>query len=81
MRYDSQAVAFNMFLAFFAVLLTVLSLTKSSLEGEGGHDLAVPVVSGCFCGTFKGAMMILRGHHVRHQKRHSGDDDFPAQSR
>src|ERR1700746_1793107 len=32
----SQAVAFNMFLAFFAVLLTALSVMKSSLEGKGG---------------------------------------------
>jgi len=39
----SQAVAFNMFLAFFAVLLTALSLMKSSLEGEGGQDLAVRI--------------------------------------
>jgi len=39
----SQAVAFNMFLAFFAVLLTALSLVKSSLEGEGGQELAVRI--------------------------------------
>jgi hypothetical protein len=39
----SQAVAFNMFLAFFAVLLTALSLMKSSLEGEGGQDLALRI--------------------------------------
>jgi len=39
----SQAVAFNMFLAFFAVLLTALSLMKNSLEGEGGQDLAVRI--------------------------------------
>jgi membrane protein len=36
----SQAVAFNMFLAFFAVLLVALSLMKGSLEGEGGQDVA-----------------------------------------
>jgi membrane protein len=39
----SQAVAFNMFLAFFAVLLTALSLMKSSLEGEDGQELAVRI--------------------------------------
>jgi membrane protein len=37
----SQAVAFNMFLAFFAILLIVLSLMKSSLEGKGGQELAM----------------------------------------
>jgi membrane protein len=37
----SQAVAFNMFLAFFAILLIVLSLMKSSLEGKAGQDLAM----------------------------------------
>jgi len=37
----SQAVAFNMFLAFFAILLIVLSLMKSSLEGDAGQDLAI----------------------------------------
>jgi membrane protein len=37
----SQAVAFNMFLAFFALLLIVLSLMKSSLEGQGGQELAM----------------------------------------
>lgn len=37
----SQAVAFNMFLAFFAILLIVLSLMKSSLEGNNGQDLAM----------------------------------------
>jgi membrane protein len=36
----SQAVAFNMFLALFAVLVTALSLMKSSLEGEGGQGVA-----------------------------------------
>jgi len=36
----SQAVAFNMFLAFFAVLVTALSLMKSSLEGERGQEVA-----------------------------------------
>jgi membrane protein len=35
----SQAVAFNMFLAFFALLLIVLSLMKGSLEGQGGQEL------------------------------------------
>jgi membrane protein len=39
----SQAVAFNMFLAFFAVLLTALSLMKSSLEGEGGQEVAMRI--------------------------------------
>ncbi len=39
----SQAVAFNMFLAFFAVLLTALSLMKSSLEGEGGQQVATRI--------------------------------------
>lgn len=37
----SQAVAFNMFLAFFALLLIALGLMKSSLEGEGGQELAM----------------------------------------
>jgi membrane protein len=36
----AQAVAFNMFLAFFAVLLIGLSLLKGSLEGASGPDLA-----------------------------------------
>ena len=36
----SQAVAFNMFMAFFAVLLIVLSLMKGSLEGQDGQILA-----------------------------------------
>jgi membrane protein len=39
----SQAVAFNMFLAFFAVLVTALSLMKSFLEREGGQDVAVRI--------------------------------------
>src|SRR5580698_6794801 len=39
----SQAVAFNMFLAFFAVLVTALSLMKSSLEGEGGQQVATRI--------------------------------------
>jgi membrane protein len=39
----SQAVAFNMFLAFFAVLLTALSLMKSSLEGESGKEVAMRI--------------------------------------
>jgi membrane protein len=37
----SQAVAFNMFLAFFALLLIVLSMMKRSLEGNGGRELAM----------------------------------------
>src|SRR5579864_6532954 len=37
----SQAVAFNMFLAFFSSLLVVLGLMSSSLRGKGGPDLAV----------------------------------------
>jgi len=37
----SQAVAFNMFLAFFSSLLVVLGLMSSSLRGKGGRDLAV----------------------------------------
>ena len=41
----SQAVAFNMFLAFFAVLLTALSVMKSSLEG--GQEFAMRI-SGIF---------------------------------
>jgi len=39
----SQAVAFNMFLAFFAVLLTALSVMKGSLEGEGGQQVAMRI--------------------------------------
>jgi membrane protein len=39
----AQAVAFNMFLAFFAVLLTALSLMKSSFEGEGGQGVAMRI--------------------------------------
>ncbi len=37
----SQAVAFNMFLAFFAILLIVLGLMKSTLEGNSGQELAM----------------------------------------
>jgi hypothetical protein len=37
----AQAVAFNMFLAFFAVLLIALSLMKGSLEGENGQQVAM----------------------------------------
>jgi membrane protein len=37
----SQAVAYNMFLAFFAILLIVLGLMKRSLEGESGQDVAI----------------------------------------
>jgi membrane protein len=36
----SQAVAFNMFMAFFAILLIVLGLMKNTLEGRSGPDLA-----------------------------------------
>jgi len=39
----SQAVAFNMFLAFFAVLLTALTVMKSSLEGKGGQQVAMRI--------------------------------------
>jgi membrane protein len=39
----SQAVAFNMFLAFFAVLVTALSLMKSSLEGKSGQQVAMRI--------------------------------------
>jgi len=41
----SQAVAFNLFLAFFAVLLTALSLMKRSLEGEGGQEVAMRIAA------------------------------------
>src|SRR5690348_13173422 len=37
----SQAVAFNMFLAFFPSLLVALGLLSSSLSGKNGQDLAV----------------------------------------
>jgi membrane protein len=37
----SQAVAFNMFLAFFAILLIALGAMKNSLEGQNGPDLAL----------------------------------------
>jgi len=37
----SQAVAFNMFLAFFPSLLVALGLISSSLSGKNGQDLAV----------------------------------------
>jgi membrane protein len=39
----SQAVAFNMFLAFFAVLVIVASLMKGSLEGENGQAVAMRI--------------------------------------
>ena len=39
----SQAVAFNMFLAFFAVLLTALTVMRSSLEGKGGQQVAMRI--------------------------------------
>jgi membrane protein len=41
----SQAVAFNMFLAFFAILLIALGLMKNTLEGNSGPDLARRVSS------------------------------------
>ena len=37
----SQAVAFNMFLAFFSILLVVLGLMSSSLKGRNGHELGL----------------------------------------
>jgi membrane protein len=37
----SQAVAFNMFLAFFPILLVALGLVSSSLRGKSGQELAV----------------------------------------
>ncbi len=37
----SQAVAFNMFFAFFAILLIALGAMKNSLEGQSGPDLAL----------------------------------------
>jgi membrane protein len=37
----SQAVAFNMFLAFFPILLVALSLVSSSLRGTRGQELAM----------------------------------------
>lgn len=37
----SQAVAFNMFLAFFAILLVALGLVSSSLRGKSGQELSV----------------------------------------
>ncbi|MBZ5521253.1 MAG: hypothetical protein LAP21_03245 [Acidobacteriia bacterium] len=36
----SQAVAFNMFLAFFPILLIALDLVSGSLRGENGQQLA-----------------------------------------
>lgn len=39
----SQAVAFNMFFAFFAILLTALSLMKGSLEGEDSQEVAMRI--------------------------------------
>jgi membrane protein len=39
----SQAVAFNMFLAFFAVLVIVLSFMKTSLERQGGQEVAMRI--------------------------------------
>ena len=37
----SQAVAFNMFLAFFPILLVALGLVSSSLRGKNGQELPV----------------------------------------
>jgi membrane protein len=37
----SQAVALNMFLAFFPILLVALGLVSSSLRGKSGQELAV----------------------------------------
>src|SRR5690242_13548355 len=37
----SQAVAFNMFLVFFPILLVALGLVSSSLRGKNGQILAV----------------------------------------
>ncbi len=37
----SQAVAFNMFLAFFPILLVALGLMSSSLRGKSGRELVV----------------------------------------
>ena len=37
----SQAVAFNMFLAFFSILLVVLGLMSSSLKGQSGRELVL----------------------------------------
>ena len=37
----SQAVAFNMFLAFFPSLLVALGLVSSSLRGRSGQELAM----------------------------------------
>ncbi len=37
----SQAVAFNMFLAFFSILLVVLGLMSSSLRGKTGPELVL----------------------------------------
>jgi membrane protein len=41
----SQAVAFNMFLAFFSSLLAVLGLMSNSLRGRSGRELAVRLSS------------------------------------
>jgi membrane protein len=41
----SQAVAFNMFLAFFAFLVTALSLMKSSLEGVRGKEVTLRIAA------------------------------------
>src|SRR5579864_4128402 len=37
----SQAVAFNMFLAFFPTLLVALGLVSSSLRGKNGQELTM----------------------------------------
>jgi membrane protein len=41
----SQAMAFNMFLAFFSSLLVVLGLMSNSLRGRGGGELATRLSS------------------------------------
>jgi membrane protein len=41
----SRAVAFHMFLAFFALLVTALSLMKSSLEGQRGEEVTLRISS------------------------------------
>jgi len=37
----SQAVAFNMFLAFFPILLVALGLMNRSLRGKSGQELVL----------------------------------------
>jgi membrane protein len=59
----SQAVAFNMFLAFFAVLLTGLSLIKSFLEGEGGQQVAMRISAVLPPGTWQ----LISGYVLRRE--------------